>query len=166
MFASGLRLALALCATQSLAVDVAVRLDDAIGFAGGLVRSQQNTKNDDESVTLDPICDGSEGCGSGGTLKIPFNTRSYVQASYDDACTGVTFGERDYSCVDYERGKIVFSGMTLSYDVDLSADGCGCNAALYLVSMPQSNNASQCADYYCDANDVCGVSLHDADMSA
>ena len=43
---------------------------------------------------------------------------------------------------------------TLSYTVDLSGGGCGCNAALYLVSMAQNDDASTCGDYYCDANAV------------
>ena len=74
------------------------------------------------------------------------------------------FGSQDYSCVDYGAGAIVFSGQTLTYDVDLSNDGCGCNAALYLVSMPQSKNASTCSDFYCDANDVCGVRCTEIDL--
>ena len=32
--------------------------------------------------------------------------------------------------------KIPLLGKTLSYDVDLTNVGCGCNAAFYLVQMP------------------------------
>jgi hypothetical protein len=49
-------------------------------------------------------------------------------------------------------------GKTLSYSVDLSHVSCGCNAAIYLVSMPGYVNATgppdsgTRGDYYCDAN--------------
>lgn len=41
-------------------------------------------------------------------------------------------------------------GGYISYDVDMSAAGCSCNVALYLVQMPGSNGG------YCDANKVGG----------
>lgn len=131
-----------------------------------LVRSQKNTKGDAAEVTLAPICTGSSthDCGSNGTLAIPFNTRSYVSSSYDGRCDDTPFGSGNYECVDYEAGKVTLSGKTLSFVVDLSGDGCGCNAALYLVSMPQSHDASSCHDRYCDANDVCGVRCTELDL--
>jgi len=53
---------------------------------------------------------------------------------------------------------------TLSYTVDLSKVGCGCNLALYMVQAPGLDIAGdpsvgECEDdspYYCDANKVCG----------
>ena len=54
----------------------------------GLVRAQQNT-GDGTPGSLDPICtaaDGQADCGGGGTLSIPFNTRSYFQGKYDKKC--------------------------------------------------------------------------------
>ena len=47
-------------------------------------------------------------------------------------------------------GKLELGGRALSFDVDLSTSPCGCNAALYLVSMPQSDAPSECFDFYCD----------------
>ena len=141
-----------------------VRLESH-GFADALVRSQKNTKGDATEVTLAPICEGAEGrCGAGQIVAVPFNTRSYFQRSYGGTCDATPFGTSDYSCVDYGAGGIVFSGRSLTFEVDLSGDGCGCNAALYLVSMPQSHNESQCHDFYCDANNVCGVRCDEIDL--
>ena len=112
------------------------------GVAAGFVRSQQNTKNDAVPLTLDPICatDGAAGfeedtCGAkAGELSVPFNTRTYLQSRYNGGCDEVPFGNADYSCVDYGAGAVSLAGKTLSFDVDLSHSGCGCNAAVYLVS--------------------------------
>jgi hypothetical protein len=46
-------------------------------------------------------------------------------------------------------------GKTIQFTVDLSNVGCGCNAALYLVSMPGCSSGES-GDYYCDANAVGG----------
>jgi len=58
---------------------------------------------------------------------------------------------------------------TLSFTVDLSNVGCGCNAGFYLSSMPAYNQAGQpdptkCGDYYCDANVVCGIYCPEMDI--
>lgn len=50
----------------------------------------------------------------------------------------------------------------LSYDIDLSAVGCSCNAALFFVSMPGHHPNGSIAHgdmnpYYCDANEIGGV---------
>mmetsp|Transcript_129604 Transcript_129604/g.415608 ORF Transcript_129604/g.415608 Transcript_129604/m.415608 type:complete len:166 (-) Transcript_129604:1265-1762(-) len=43
---------------------------------------------------------------------------------------------------------------------DISGAGCGCNAALYLVSMKQNPQPSDCSD----ANSVCGVRCTEIDL--
>ena len=151
-----------------------VSLVKPIGFPDlqGLVRSRQNTF-DDAPFSLDPVCAARQSDDSfveapcsddASTLRVPFGTRSYALRRYDDAsCADTSFGD-SYSCVDYARGAYFLAGRTLSFTIDLSGDGCGCNAAVYLVSMPQSPSATACGDRYCDANTVCGVPCAEIDL--
>jgi hypothetical protein len=59
---------------------------------------------------------------------------------------------------------------SFSYTLDLSAAGCNCNAALYLVSMAQQrtfkSKLANCAGdpTYCDANSVCGSKCSEIDL--
>ena len=127
-----------------------------IGPSAGLVRSEQNTATGPPN-SLSPICprcasgspsDESETCGASGAITIPFNTRSYLLSDFnEEACADVNFGQHEYECVDYDKGSLRLAGRTLAFDVDLSESPCGCNAALYLVSMPQSRESSECHDY-------------------
>eukprot|EP00965_Chrysotila_dentata_P024639 816495-Pleurochrysis_carterae.AAC.2 len=140
------------------------------GPFAALVRSVANTEAGDG---LQPTCasanaagdcvDSSDSC-DGSTLEVVSNSRSYLLQEYDSACEGIPFGNDNYSCVDYTEGQLILSGRELSFDVDLSATGCGCNAAVYLASMAQNPDPSTCKDYYCDANSVCGVRCDELDL--
>jgi len=81
--------------------------------------------------------------------------RSYL----GDACSS-TPGE--YDNTQYVAFKLL--GKRLRYTVNLTGALCGCNAALYLTSLKQNDNVSECSDYYCDANSVCGVRCAEIDI--
>lgn len=120
---------------------------------------------------LDPICaSGASHCGEmecavgpQNQIEVRFNSRSYVLSEYNGQCRTSSIGDR-YTCVDYQKGALFLAGKTLSFTLDLSQAGCGCNAAVYLVAMPQNLNPTACGDYYCDANSVCGVSCAEIDL--
>ncbi|CAJ1358901.1 unnamed protein product [Effrenium voratum] len=67
----------------------------------------------------------------------------------------------------YDHNKyanISFLGKQLQFTTDISGAGCGCNAALYLTSLRQSQQLSGCEDFYCDANSVCGLRCVEIDL--
>ena len=78
----------------------------------------------------------------------------------------VAWGQRAYLANNASLGEDNFYGVNLlggsiSYDVNLSAAGCSCNHAFYLVSMPGRDvngkpSTGDFDDYYCDANKVGG----------
>jgi len=89
-----------------------------------------------------------------GTQIVPhMDSRAY----FADHCTPGAYDRHQYMASDL-RGK------KIKYTVDLSGAGCGCNAAFYLTSMRQNERPSECHDYYCDANNVCGESCTEIDI--
>jgi hypothetical protein len=81
----------------------------------------------------------------GDTMDIPHGGRSYLAISDSN-------GPNNFYGVNLLGGSI-------EYDVDLSASGCSCNAALYLIRMPGLDwngnpSGGRTGDFYCDANMV------------
>jgi hypothetical protein len=100
---------------------------------------------------------------AGGRMTMLHDYRGYLlDLSSGDGCP------QDWDPALYAR-RLQLLGTQLNYTVDLSTSGCGCNTALYLVSMPGHNSSQQPApgqggDYYCDANDVGGVWCPEVDI--
>jgi len=94
---------------------------------------------------------------SGNALSIKHDTRAYLTSDCIDSFSPSMFT------------TIPLLDKTLSFDVSLASISCGCNVALYLVSMPAYNSSNQadptkCGDYYCDANQVCGIYCPEIDI--
>jgi len=89
----------------------------------------------------------------GGVLQARMGGRAY----FASGCTNGIYSNQQYLAVN-------LIGKTVRYTIDISGAGCGCNAAFYLVSMRQNDNRSDCLDYYCDANSVCGVACDEIDI--
>lgn len=79
------------------------------------------------------------------------------RAYFANSCTP---GEYHYS----RYSGIPLLGKKISYMIDLSQAGCGCNAAFYLVLMNKNPQVSGCSDYYCDANSVCEINCDEIDI--
>eukprot|EP00930_Biecheleria_cincta_P055709 TRINITY_DN419_c0_g1_i2.p1 TRINITY_DN419_c0_g1~~TRINITY_DN419_c0_g1_i2.p1 ORF type:complete len:418 (+),score=80.71 TRINITY_DN419_c0_g1_i2:92-1345(+) len=88
-----------------------------------------------------------------GVIEPEMKGRTY----FAEECTPGKFEYTKYSAM-----KLL--GSRLRYMTDLSKAGCGCNGALYLTSLQQCSNPSQCFDHYCDANNVCGVRCDEIDL--
>jgi hypothetical protein len=89
----------------------------------------------------------------GDVIVAHLNGRTY----FGDYCNDDQYNNDMYKAVP-------LLGKTMTYTIDLSGAGCGCNAALYLVSLKQSTSPSLCGDHYCDANSVCGVRCSEIDI--
>jgi len=99
--------------------------------------------------------------GSSQAVEVDKDGKQIIQmdgrAYFAETCTA-----GDYSNEHYQALNLL--GKRMRYTTDISGAGCGCNAAMYLVSMRQNTDESECRDYYCDANNVCGVSCHEIDI--
>jgi len=89
----------------------------------------------------------------GGVVRPFMRGRTY----FADSCANGTYEPSRYAAMQ-------LLGKTLRWTTDISGATCGCNAALYLVSLRQSSQESGCFDYYCDANSVCGVPCPEIDL--
>jgi len=89
-----------------------------------------------------------------GDLVVPYMSgRTY----FGQSCAAGEYDVQAYSSIN-------LLGKRMSWTTDVSGTGCGCNAAFYLVSMPQNTKVGTCDDYYCDAMKVCGVPCAEIDM--
>ena len=79
------------------------------------------------------------------------------RAYFADKCKAGHFSNKDYLALN-------LLGKTMSFSTDISGAGCGCNAAFYMTNMHQNTEVSECHDYYCDANNVCGESCAEIDI--
>ena len=86
------------------------------------------------------------------------SSRNGARVYLADTCV-----EGNYADTSYAAEPLV--GKTFSVTVDVSGAECGCIAAVYLVSMASNQNPGTCdGDFYCDANNVCGVLCTELDL--
>jgi len=87
---------------------------------------------------------------NGAALSIAHNQRAYIVR--DCAAADMNFSAAMFA------GAWSLVGQQVSFTVNLSSAGCGCNAAFYLVKMPATDENGLPTlgegDGYCDANDV------------
>jgi hypothetical protein len=78
--------------------------------------------------------------GDGDALVVTGNNRLYSISSIPS--------RSEPEWVDFRYKKLSLLNRALVFDVDLSGVGCGCNAAVYLVAMPEQPTDTDAA--YCD----------------
>jgi hypothetical protein len=98
-----------------------------------------------------------EGVGQVDVLDTKLICHMKGRSYFGHSCYSQSFSNTEYV-------SLQLLGKTLRYTMDLSGAQCGCNAAFYLTSMAQNSEKSECSDFYCDANKVCGVSCAEIDI--
>lgn len=98
---------------------------------------------------------------------VKYNNRAYLtnscQGSMLSPISSLKFVSDSWDPNQFTKIRLLDQRITVT--VDLSQIGCGCNLALYLVSMPgHSDGGKHEPDYYCDANDVGGVWCPEMDL--
>jgi hypothetical protein len=134
-------------AEQLQFAEVATTCPGTMSIPGLGLTALINTKSDSETTAVHQID------VQGDTLVAHMGGRAY----FGDQCVENTYDNNYYAASP-------LLGNTLRYTIDLAGAGCGCNAAVYLVSMKQNTQVSTCGDYYCDANSVCGVKCTEVDI--
>ena len=94
---------------------------------------------------------------SGAMVGVKWNNRAYFTSKCQDNFDPTVFK------------PLYLLDKTLNMTVDVSTINCGCDASLYLVAMPAYNqygkpDPTRCNDYYCDANEVCGIFCPEMDI--
>jgi hypothetical protein len=139
----------------------------AAALLGNVIRAEDRVLTDREDLK----CGGSFDLKGYGQVEIVptgfkgievldgnvLDTKMDARAYFADKCTAGEYNNEDYLALN-------LLGKTMSFSADVSGAGCGCNAAFYLTSMHQNSKKSECQDYYCDANAVCGVSCAEIDI--
>lgn len=78
---------------------------------------------------------------SAGTPADRLGSRAYLA----NMCITGRYSNEDYAGLELLQ-------KTISFTANISSASCGCNAAIYLVSMKQNTAPGSCGgDYYCDA---------------
>lgn len=122
---------------------------------------------------VDLVCAGSMALGGAPALQLVRGAGDPPLLGRAGRSVTLTRGARAYAArrcdaasfnrTDYAALRLL--GRTLSVTVDVSAAGCGCVAAFYLVPMRRSFEPGTCnGDRYCDANAVCGVRCSEIDV--
>ena len=98
---------------------------------------------------------------NGSTVSLAYNNRAYLVA--ESAPGGGQFSAALFS------KRLPMLGLAWSFTMDISSASCGCNAALYAVSMPGvaadgTPAPSSDGDGYCDANKVGGTWCTEIDL--
>ena len=104
---------------------------------------------------------GVRGALAGAVIHTRRTPREVIIGSSRAFFAKLPLGQRhSWDGVRYE--KLFLLGRSLSFTIDLSAVGCGCNAAVYLVALPAPGSDRSC---YCDITYVsCGNPCVEVDL--